>query len=246
MSYGKIFESVFTGSLFGSGPTVFAVWAYVIATARPPGVTELNPKLLAACIGTDIADVRSAIELLCAPDPDSRTKDHDGCRLVHLEAMQYQVVSFQKYRDLRDMEAKRAADRDRIASKRANVASMSPPVAIGRQVSPQAEAEAEVEVIKPLARRKRQASDSFGRFWEAYPRKASKGNAEKAWASLAPDEQLVGRILAAIERARTSEQWRSEGGKFIPYPATWLRARGWEDGETATKTEVPAWMKNAI
>jgi hypothetical protein len=81
--------------------------------------------------------------------------------------------------------------------------------------------------VKPL--RKALGEGGFDRFWSSYPRKASKGDAEKAFASIAPNEQLVARILAGIERAKTSEQWRKDGGKFIPYPATWLRAKGWED-----------------
>lgn len=69
----------------------------------------------------------------------------------------------------------------------------------------------------------------FDLFWKAYPRRKSKGQAERAWASLRPNEQLVAKILQGIERAKTSEQWRKDGGQFIPYPATWIRAKGWED-----------------
>ena len=69
----------------------------------------------------------------------------------------------------------------------------------------------------------------FDKFWEIYPRKKSKGDAERAWKALNPDEQLQDRITNAIERAVTSAEWRKDGGQFTPYPATWLRAKGWED-----------------
>jgi hypothetical protein len=69
----------------------------------------------------------------------------------------------------------------------------------------------------------------FQRFWEMYPKKKSKGVAEKAFAQLNPDEQLLATMLATIERAKKSDDWLKEGGKFIPYPATWLRAKGWLD-----------------
>lgn len=71
--------------------------------------------------------------------------------------------------------------------------------------------------------------EGFARFWQAYPRKRSKGDAWKAWRALAPCPGLVQRLIAALGQARQSEDWRREGGRFIPYPATWLRARGWED-----------------
>lgn len=73
------------------------------------------------------------------------------------------------------------------------------------------------------------ALSRFDAFWEAYPKKKSKGDAEKAWRSLNPDNLLVDRILASVERQKKSAQWKEAEGKYIPYPATWLRAKGWED-----------------
>jgi hypothetical protein len=75
----------------------------------------------------------------------------------------------------------------------------------------------------------RGTNGSFSRFWDAYPRKKSKGKAQQAWCKVKPDEQLVARILASIERAKTSDDWIREKGRFIPYPASWLNAQGWED-----------------
>lgn len=69
----------------------------------------------------------------------------------------------------------------------------------------------------------------FGKFWALYPRKKSKGKAESSWAKLKPTEQLQDRIFDALERAKTSADWLKEGGQFIPYPASWLNAKGWED-----------------
>lgn len=69
----------------------------------------------------------------------------------------------------------------------------------------------------------------FEKFWEVYPKKRSKGQAEKAWFKIRPNEQLHDRILKALERAKTSADWKKKNGEFIPYPATWLNARGWED-----------------
>ena len=66
-------------------------------------------------------------------------------------------------------------------------------------------------------------------FWKAYPKKKSKGQAEKAFRKIKPDEQLLATMLATIERAKKSADWQKENGKYIPYPATWLNARGWED-----------------
>lgn len=69
--------------------------------------------------------------------------------------------------------------------------------------------------------------DRFARFYAAYPKKKSRAAAEKVFAKLKPDEQLVTAMLASIERAMTSGTWSDP--KFIPYPATWLGAMGWLD-----------------
>ena len=69
----------------------------------------------------------------------------------------------------------------------------------------------------------------FWKFWDAYPRKKSKGQAEKVFIKINPDEQLLATMIAKIEQAKKSDSWKKENGQFIPYPATWLNAQGWED-----------------
>lgn len=70
----------------------------------------------------------------------------------------------------------------------------------------------------------------FDQFWSVYPNKKSKGQAEKAFVKINPDEQLLATMIATIERAKTQDkQWLKDNGVFIPHPATWLNARGWED-----------------
>jgi len=79
-------------------------------------------------------------------------------------------------------------------------------------------------------KRQQEMFDDF--FWPAYPKKRSKGQAEKAWVKLNPSEELFREIMAGVERAKASEEWQRENGQFIPYPATWLNAKGWEDEYT--------------
>jgi hypothetical protein len=67
----------------------------------------------------------------------------------------------------------------------------------------------------------------FDAFWKAYPRKVARKDAQKAWLTVQPEDRP--KILAAIVRARKTEDWRRDGGRFIPYPATWLRGERWTD-----------------
>lgn len=113
--YGKIFESLYAGSMVGQGALMFAVWGYVIANMKPDkdvgAQVEINPRLLCAILGEEQADVASVVEKLCAPDPDSRTKDEEGRRLVRIGQFSYRVVNGPKYMSIRNEEARRAQTR---------------------------------------------------------------------------------------------------------------------------------------
>lgn len=68
----------------------------------------------------------------------------------------------------------------------------------------------------------------FSLFWTAYPKKVGKAAALKAFQN-AQNRPRIDDLLKAIERARLSEQWRKDGGQFIPNPATWLNQGRWDD-----------------
>jgi predicted phage replisome organizer len=71
--------------------------------------------------------------------------------------------------------------------------------------------------------------DLFNLFWKAYPKKKSKGNAEKWFKKNKPNKALVDLMIAKIEELKKTKEWQKEKGQFIPYPASWLNSKGWED-----------------
>jgi hypothetical protein len=85
-------------------------------------------------------------------------------------------------------------------------------------------------------------AEKFGEFWSEFPRKDSKADALKAFVKLKVGDELFPLILAGLERAKESEQWTKDGGKFIPYAATWLNKRRWED-EESTLNVTPLFAK---
>jgi len=68
----------------------------------------------------------------------------------------------------------------------------------------------------------------FDAFWSAYPRKVGKQAARRAW-DRAKGRPAIPAILAAIEAQRATEQWRRDGGQYIPHPATWISHGRWDD-----------------
>lgn len=75
--------------------------------------------------------------------------------------------------------------------------------------------------------------ERFEGFWRMYPLKKSKQAAIRAWDLLRPDDRLLAVMGRALQRQLASPEWqrklREEGGQGIPYPATWINGRRWED-----------------
>jgi len=110
--YGKIFATMFTGSMYGAGPVMFSVWAYVLANMDEDGSIELNPRHLAPIIGCSINDVRNEITKCCEPDLESRSQEEDGRRLLHTAGFLYWVVNSKKYQEIKKAEDRKKQNRD--------------------------------------------------------------------------------------------------------------------------------------
>lgn len=115
--YGKYFKSTFTGSMVGAGPDVFAIWGYVVANTVQ-GKVELNPILLAAIIGMPIDRVQKALDYLQSPDPKSRSKEHDGRRLLKEGEYQYCIPNFFTYHNITNNAELREYNRTKQAEHR--------------------------------------------------------------------------------------------------------------------------------
>lgn len=69
----------------------------------------------------------------------------------------------------------------------------------------------------------------FSDFWGAYPhckRKADKARCESAWSRLGNEDRQ--RCIEAVKVWAASDDWREQGGQFIPAPLVFLHQRRWE------------------
>ncbi len=87
-------------------------------------------------------------------------------------------------------------------------------------------------ISEVIEQKREEKNKDFELFYKAYPKKKNPGDAEKAWKSVSPD---INAVLAALEWQTKTHDWTKENGQFIPYPASYLRARGWEDERPAPK-----------
>lgn len=150
LMYGKFFSSTFTGSMYGSGSDVFAMWGYVIANTVD-SMVELNPVMLAAVMGSTVERCEAAIQYLCSPDPKSRNEAEGGRRLIREGQYQYRVTNHEVYRAIRNEDERREYNREKQRESRARRVKAD---VIDKNslstLSAKAEAEAEASKVKPI------------------------------------------------------------------------------------------------
>ena len=79
-------------------------------------------------------------------------------------------------------------------------------------------------------------ASAFAQFWAAYPKRKDKEKAQKAFAKINPSQELLQVMLTAIEKSKSTDDWKKDNGQYIPYPATWLNGKRWEDEEAIITT----------
>ena len=69
--------------------------------------------------------------------------------------------------------------------------------------------------------------EMFDRFWRAYPRHEDRKTAVREWDRLRPNLELMRTMSSALDRAKSTDEWRR--GVGIPYACRWLSKERWTD-----------------
>ncbi len=237
--YTKLFNSILASTIWEADMPTRIVWITLLAMADKHGIAEGSVPGLATFARVSLKDCRKALAALQAPDLDSRSKEQDGCRIEAVEGG-WHLINHAKYRakmgadERREYLRLKQAEYRAKTSKSTNVNNVSDKYTLLTHAEAEAEAEAKKNVPAPSA-----LAASFLAFWESYPKKKSRADAEKAWRTLAPSPDLLQRIMAALAAQRASRDWTKEAGKYIPFPATWLRGRRWDDSPEASDGPGP-------
>lgn len=131
------------------------------------------------------------------------------------------IVNWEKHQNIERLQQIREQTRTRVARFREKQRLLSEPVTLRN-----------AEVTQQNKNKNKNIymlKNGFNLFWERYPKKLAKRDAERAFDKINPDEKLFNLILEKLELYKQSEAWLKDGGQFIPYPATWLNGRRWED-----------------
>ena len=81
---------------------------------------------------------------------------------------------------------------------------------------------------------------TFEIFWKAYPRHEEKTAAKQTWMEMNTPAEV---LIAALENAKCSRDWRKENGRYIPRAVKWLDGK-WEDYiDQSDREERSAWTE---
>lgn len=116
--YAKIFTSLYQGTLRGDTHGL-VVFTNLLAHADAEGWVDIHPRAIAEEVGLTLEQVRAAINCLESPDPESRSPEEEGRRIVRLDEHRdwgWRIVNHAKYRAIRNEEERR--EQNRLAQQR--------------------------------------------------------------------------------------------------------------------------------
>jgi hypothetical protein len=118
--YGKLFASMYEGTLYGQWQAIVTLQQLVILSDED-GVVDMMPTAISARTSVPLEIIKIGIEQLSEPDPYSRSTDEDGRRIVLLDESRpwgWRIVNYKYYRNLGSKADKKIKDKIRIAEKR--------------------------------------------------------------------------------------------------------------------------------
>lgn len=225
--YTKLFGSILASTIWRESKETKILWITMLAMADQHGYVATSVPGLADMARLTVPETRQALQELMAPDPDSRTKEHEGRRIAEADGG-FAILNHGKYRAKMSADDRREYLRIKQAEHRARKSKGNPvnnPVNNRQQKSTgsthaEAEAEAEAvllekepkEAVKPKsfdfdfeAAQKVQldmlAPAEVAVLWEEYQRYRQRRHVAKGKEKLAWTEQAARMTAESINRA---------------------------------------------
>jgi len=111
--YGKIFNTLFTGSMRGKGDLQL-VFMYLISNATADGICDFTPQCISDATGKPLDLIHACIEELQTPDEMSRTRTDNGRRIALLDdgrTWGWRIINYDMYRKIGSGDDLRTAER---------------------------------------------------------------------------------------------------------------------------------------
>ena len=118
--YGKVFESIYTGSLYGEWEAIVTI-QQLITLADSKGIVDMTPQAISGMTSIPLEIIRKGLSVLLLPDTDSRTEGHEGVRIKPLDDHRewgWYLVNYEKYKNIRSAEDRREYMKNYMADQR--------------------------------------------------------------------------------------------------------------------------------
>ena len=152
VTFTKLFSSITESTIWCEPDTTRLAWITMLAMADSKGRVWASIPGLANRARISVDAARSAIAAFLAPDPDSRTPEHEGRRIEPIDGG-WRLLNHEKYRSIRDEESAKESKRKYIRERREReraAAQVVENVERGRD-NAEEEAEAVSKGINPLS-----------------------------------------------------------------------------------------------
>lgn len=124
----KLTSSILFSSVWAEDDRTRIVWITLLALADREGYVNTSALGISRAANVPIEAVAAAIEKFAAPDPHSRSREHDGRRIKVVEGGGWIILNYARYRALHDDEARRDYERERKGQQRAKASECPPDV----------------------------------------------------------------------------------------------------------------------
>jgi len=118
--YGKLFESIYDGTLVEDWEALIT-FQQMIILCDSDGVLDMTASAIARRTGIPIKHIKHGISVLESPDPESRSPNSKGKRIIRLNDHRewgWTIVNHKHYRDLRTADDRREYMRKYMRDKR--------------------------------------------------------------------------------------------------------------------------------
>lgn len=230
--YAKVFTQIYDGTLCTKGPwEALVTFQQLLVLADLEGNVDMTAQAISRRTTIPLNIITKGISALLQPDPESRTPEEEGRRILPLSDQRnwgWRVVNYKHYKSLRKEEDRREYHRNywHIRKEKGSIVETQQ----NSTHSTHTEAEAYTKaVVKPLSG-KPDLPPGFVKFWTAWPRSERKQGKPKCFGIWKQKglERFTDEIVGHVEHMAQSESWRTG---YDPMPETYLRGMRWDGAE---------------
>ena len=166
--YGKIFESIYDGSLYGHWEAIVTM-QQLIVLADADGVIDMTPPAIAGKTSIPLEILEKGLKILSEPDPYSRSPEANGVRIQLLDDQRlwgWFLVNHEKYKNLRTAEDRRRYMREYMRERRENESVNSGKQSLTELANKDKDKDKDKDTTAPSV------PNEFAEFKEVYPKRS--------------------------------------------------------------------------